>query len=61
MGAWEEFVIELRESNGGHWGEHPDCPIEDWRYEVACDYTRLSYWEWAAAALDRIAAEEDKA
>jgi len=29
-----------------NWIEHPDHPLDDWRYEVASDYTRLSYGEW---------------
>jgi len=32
-----------------YWGEDPDYPLEDWRYEVANNDTRLGYWEWVAA------------
>ncbi|WP_165759256.1 MULTISPECIES: hypothetical protein [Mycolicibacter] len=32
----------------GMWGEHPDRPVSDWQYEVACGDTRLGYWEWVA-------------
>lgn len=31
-----------------HWGNDPDHPVEDWKSEVAHDYTRLSYAEWLA-------------
>ncbi len=30
----------------GLWGEHPDFPSEDWRYEVNNEDTVLGYWEW---------------
>ncbi len=32
----------------GPWGEHPDHPVDDWKYEVANDDTRLGYWAWVA-------------
>ena len=36
------------EEHGGYWdGECPSQPLEDWRYEVNNNDTRLSYWEWA--------------
>lgn len=38
----------LREKYG-HWGEHPDYPVENWIYEVGSGDTRLGYWEWIAA------------
>jgi len=25
-----------------------DYPLEDWRYQVANNYTRLGYWDWVA-------------
>jgi hypothetical protein len=28
------------------WGEDPEFPVEDWRYEVQADNTRLGYWDW---------------
>lgn len=37
----------LAEWHGGLWKEHPQFPLGDWQYEVECDYTRLSYWDWA--------------
>jgi hypothetical protein len=43
---------ELREANGGHWGEHPDYPLRDWRHEVGDDNTRLGYWEWVASCIE---------
>lgn len=44
-------VEELKEAHGGHWGEHPEHPLSDWRYEVQNGDTRLGYWEWVAARL----------
>ena len=43
---------QLRKAHGGHWESHPDYAIEDWRYEIANDDTRLGYWEWVAAGID---------
>ena len=34
--------------NGGYWSEHPDYPVDDWRYQVANNDTRAGYWEWVA-------------
>lgn len=31
-----------------HWDNDPEHPVEDWRYEVANDDTRLGYQEWIA-------------
>lgn len=28
------------------WGEHPEYPLIDWRFEAGNGYTRLGYWEW---------------
>lgn len=42
----------LMDQWGGSWGDHPDHSIEDWRYEVANNDTRLGYWEWVAARID---------
>ncbi len=39
-----------------YWGEHPDYPLQDWRYDVADDNTRLGYWQWV---VDRIRCNED--
>lgn len=36
----------------GVWGEHPDCPVADWRNQVANDETRAGYWEWVASELE---------
>lgn len=33
------------------WGEHPDYPLSDWKYEVSNEDTRLGYNEWL---LDRL-------
>lgn len=49
---------QLREALG-HWGEHPDHPVADWRYEVANDDTRSGYWEWVALRLATDDEEEE--
>lgn len=34
------------------WGEHPEYPVADWRYQVNNDDdTRAGYWEWVATEL----------
>lgn len=44
MNELNDFI----EKHGGLWdGQHPDYPVEDWKYEVANDDTRSGYWEWA--------------
>lgn len=35
-----------------YWGEHPDHPLDDWRYEVQNGDTRMGYWEWVMARLE---------
>lgn len=35
------------------WGEHPDYPVDDWRYEANNGDTRRGYWEWVAASIER--------
>ena len=41
-----------------HWDEHPDYPVEDWKYEVANDDTRRGYREWVESQIEQ--AEEDQ-
>lgn len=43
---------QLADAHGGHWGEHPDFPVRDWRHEVADDTTRLGHWSWVAHQLE---------
>ena len=40
-----------------HWISDPDYPVEDWKYEVSNDDTRLGYAEWVKHQKE-IAAEE---
>jgi len=35
-------------SDCAHWDEDPCWPVEDWKYEVANDDTRLGYHAWVA-------------
>lgn len=63
---WSEVVdmvcalgaAHLREQHGGHWGEHPDYPRCDWRYEVANEDTSQGYWPWVLSALGSLEAGE---
>ncbi len=41
----------------GYWGEHPDYPLSDWRYEVTNDHTRQGYWNWV---IERQIHEEER-
>jgi len=36
----------------GYWKEHPDHPIEDWRYEVSNNDTRSGYWDWVSGKIE---------
>lgn len=44
----------------GVWGEHPDHPLEDWRYEVANDDTRQGYWDWVAKRVEEEQSDKEK-
>ena len=35
-----------------HWDNHPDYPVEDWKYEVENDDTRQSYREWVFSQIE---------
>lgn len=48
----------MKTENRSYWDEHPDYPIEDWKYEVANDDTRRGYWEWVDSQIEQ--AEELK-
>lgn len=43
----------------GVWGEHPDFPVQDWRYQVINNETRIGYLEWVAAELEFAAIERE--
>ena len=46
-------VASLVDSCGGDlWGEHPQYPKSDWKYEVENGDTFLGYWEWVYCKLD---------
>ena len=50
-------AYELAQQYGGIWKEHPDHEHVYWQYEVANNYTRISYWDWV---LNRIEQEENE-
>ena len=37
----------------GFWEPYPGHPVEDWRFEVANDDTRIGYWEWVEGRLEQ--------
>ena len=51
-------ATKLRNTFGGHWGEHPDFPLESWIGEVKGENTRLGYWEWIASSMPEISDQE---
>ena len=42
------------------WASHAQFPVEDWRYEVANDDTRLGYWEWVASKNEQAEFERNR-
>ena len=53
----EEQLMDL---HGGHWGEHPDYPVEEWVTAVYENCTRSGYWQWVQTSIaneETIAAE----
>ena len=48
--------VENFKEKAGYWETLEDCPIEDWRYEVANDDTREGYHDWC---INRLANAED--
>ena len=44
--------IEKHSKGQGHWSDHPDYPIEDWRLEIKNNDTRQGYWEWVYSQVD---------
>jgi len=54
-----EGLDKYIEGHGGWWGEDPEWPAQDWRYEVACGDTRRGYWEWAFHKKNEVAEDAD--
>jgi hypothetical protein len=52
-------VNDLADKHGGVWGEHPDYPVETWKYDVANGDTRNSYWQWVLAEIEAHGENED--
>ncbi len=46
-------IERLKDAYGGHWGEHPDHPLQQWQDEAFDSLTRLGYWEWAFARMSQ--------
>ena len=36
-------ISDRKDKFGGVWGAHPDCLVEDWKYEVENGDTRAGY------------------
>jgi len=47
-----EQAERIANENGGVWGEHTEYTLDDWKYEVANDDTRLGYWEWVTVRIE---------
>ena len=55
MSSPQELNTSLKQElvwNYGYWGEHPDYPHSDWKYEVDNGDTREGYWEWVARRIN---------
>ena len=44
---------------GGHWGEHPAFPPNDWAHEALSGETRLGYWDWVQQQVLLAAIDEE--
>lgn len=53
------IIEQLKETHGGHWGEHPEYPVQDWVFQASENGTRLGYWEWVASQLQTNQEEEN--
>jgi hypothetical protein len=42
----------MAKSQLGHWENHPNYPLDDWKAEVANDDTRLGYHEWVMHKIE---------
>lgn len=45
-------TVEVLTAENGIWGSHATWPVQDWKYEVDNDDTRLGYWEWVAQQIE---------
>lgn len=48
----DKDIERLANEHGGFWGEHPEQPVDDWKYEVENGDTQLGYWEWVQQRLE---------
>jgi hypothetical protein len=50
-------ALDLADKHG-FWSDHPELEsgrsisAEAWAYEIACEGTRLGYWDWVCHQLD---------
>jgi hypothetical protein len=44
--------IEIKWEPESHWDEHPNWPVEDWKYEISEDNTRQGYHEWVRSKIE---------
>lgn len=45
-------IDNYAEKPASHWDVNPDHPLEDWKYEIANDDTRLGYSDWVAHRIE---------
>ena len=50
----------VSQCGGDLWGEHPDHPTADWKYEVENGDTFLGYWEWVYCKLDEAETDSEE-
>jgi hypothetical protein len=42
----DEFIEDKRRKPDNIWAENENHPVDQWKYEVENDDTRLGYWDW---------------
>lgn len=57
MSMMTDAAWKICQRNGGIWGSHLDYPLEDWKYEVTNNDTRMGYWNWVESKIEQ---EEDE-
>lgn len=50
---------EALEALYSYWGEHPDYPRDDWRYECSNNDTGQAYWDWVEREIWSNAEDEE--
>ena len=54
-GAYELYILKSANQLAdefGIYGNHPEYPVRDWKYEVENGDTRLGYWAWVENMIE---------